>query len=289
MSVFSDLKPRNRASRNAFDLSRRSVFSTKAGQILPVFVQPTLPSSHYRLDMQQLLRTQPLQTAAFTGFSINYDFVFVPLNHLYSSFNQFIAQRENKNLANQPSYQSVPTFNLSNFLLDLLPYAVYDYYMAQVPYASWIGELQDNRLEYSSLHNSTCVNFSSALEIIRNLDLLGYGNFLPLVKECAVYFNKYLVSHGFVTNYFYENYSYFLDNMNDWCMGVSSFSQFLHDLGVTFIEFLNDAPSDYSFYPRAYVSDLKSPSLWPVLAYNKCFYEFYRNTYYDKTHKNTYL
>ena len=91
--VFANLKPKNTVDRNGFDLSRRSVFSAKCGQILPVFCQATIPDSEYKIDVKQLLRTQPLQTAAFTGFSINYDFFFVPNNYGYTSFNEFISFR----------------------------------------------------------------------------------------------------------------------------------------------------------------------------------------------------
>ena len=283
MSVFSDIKPRNRASRNAFDLSRRSVFSTKAGQILPVFVQPTLPSSHYRLDMQQLLRTQPLQTAAFTGFSINYDFVFVPYNHLYSSFNQFIAQRQNKNLANQPSYQTVPVFDFSSFIKYLLPYALYDFYMAQFPFEAWLKQCpQELELVYCTLHNTTCPNYSSALEVFRTLDMLGYGNFLPLLKKTADVFNTYLVDTSHVSVHYENDYELFLEVLNNWVQ-VHGFVHFFTDWLSLCQQFLAASGGSYDFYIDDYLSDLKSPTLWPVLAYNKCFYEYYRNSYYDLT------
>ena len=125
--VFANLKPVNKAERNGFDLSRRSVFSSKCGIILPVFCQATLPDGQYEIDLRQLLRTQPMQTAAFTGFSVNYDFFFVPNNYSYSSFNQFIAQRKDEQRVYQPNHQFVPKLPFRNFMKELMACAVWDY------------------------------------------------------------------------------------------------------------------------------------------------------------------
>lgn len=283
MSVFSDLKPRNTVSRNGFDLSRRCVFSSKAGTIKPVFVQPTLPNSRYRINVNQLMRTQPLQTAAYSGASINYDFVFVPLNHLYSSFNQFIGQRQNKNLVYQPSNTRVPRFDLGSFLGYILPLAIYEYL------CSSFGSVDEfyaevNRQKPGFYHNSNIPspfidtlphdpNQGLYLDIVSQLDMFGYGNFLPLVKTWASAFISY------------EGYTDLGDLVSFITSNYDASKSLRYQRYVNIIEIIIDDVNGSSdvggknfnyFIPSGIY-----PNLWPALAYNKAFYEYYRSSYYD--------
>ena len=110
-------------TRNVFDLSQRHIFSAKAGQIIPVCMVDTVPGDKFELDLMNIARTMPLNTAAFARVKQNFDFVFVPYRVLWSRFNEFIAQRndprsalygttsmDNPNMT--PSY--VPNISLSD-------------------------------------------------------------------------------------------------------------------------------------------------------------------------------
>lgn len=294
MGVFSNLKPRNSVERNGFDLSRRSVFSTKCGMILPCFCQATLPDSEYKIDLRQLLRTQPLQTAAFTGFTINYDFFFVPNNYSYSSFNEFISQRKDDRHVGQPSFQTVPRFNMKSFLRFVLAGAVYDTILdwhykstgysviehpsqTSVPFGFYLIS------SVNSPWQSTC------LEIVRVLDMLGYGNYLPYVKEYATALFNDMSLYG---------NSKGVDIADSASNFVFILKQYLGELvDVTWADVDFNTPTkifqalialmDYistSENMSCSISDLDAslaPTLWPFLAYNKAFYEFYRNSYYD--------
>ena len=79
--------------RNVFDLSQRHIFSAKAGQIIPVACVDTVPGDKFELDLVNIARTMPLNTAAFTRMKQSFDWVFVPYRALWSRFNEFIAQR----------------------------------------------------------------------------------------------------------------------------------------------------------------------------------------------------
>ena len=79
--------------RNVFDLSQRHIFSAKAGQIIPVACVDTVPGDKFELDLVNIARTMPLNTAAFTRMKQSFDWVFVPYRSLWSRFNEFIAQR----------------------------------------------------------------------------------------------------------------------------------------------------------------------------------------------------
>ena len=197
-SVFSNLKPRPSVDRNGFDLSRRSVFSTKVGYILPVFSQPTLPNSEYKIDVKQLLRTQPLQTAAYSGFSINYDFVYIPHNNSYSAFNQFIAQKPDRNVVESTDYTKVPVINLRSFVRMLLAVGLWDYTISTHFNVYNDGFDSDELVPRYLFVFGNCSWQSVSLSCFRTLDMLGYGNFLPILKTLYNIFwtslNNYNVS-----------------------------------------------------------------------------------------------
>ena len=207
MGVFSEIKPKNSARQNPFDRSAYSSYNTKCGMILPLRFWPTLPSSEYSLDLKALLRTQPLSTAAFAGFSINYDVVWTPYNDHYSSFNQFIAQRLNKQHTTQPDIQQIPHFQLRNFVELVVSIATYDYINCSLSYEERARYHDDQEYQITlPAHNVSMFAEhlpleSMALGCIRTLDLLRYGNYLPLVKSAAAAIDNYLSDSALYTDF----------------------------------------------------------------------------------------
>ena len=206
MGVFSEIKPKNSARKNPFDRSAYSSYNTKCGMILPLRFWPTLPSSEYSLDLKALLRTQPLSTAAFAGFSINYDVVWTPYNDHYSSFNQFIAQRLNKQHTTQPDIQQIPHFQLRNFIELVVTIATFDYINCELSYEERSRYHDDQEYEITMpVHNVSLFAEhlpleSMALGCIRTLDLLRYGNYLPLVKSAAAAIDYFLADSALYTD-----------------------------------------------------------------------------------------
>lgn len=285
-SVFSNLKPRNTVQRNGFDLSRRSVFSTKCGQILPVFCQATLPDSEYSIDVKQLLRTQPLQTAAFTGFSINYDFFFVPNNYGYTSFNEFIAQRQDERHVGQPPYTSIPKFNFRGFMNRLIPCCVFDYIASTYlgvnkGYDSEFGMSPNYGFILGTPNAPWC---SVSLEVLRSLDMMGYGNFLPLVKFAAEKLWVALDGSGTIV----DSYDIFINELINRTYDLVPSYTGLTDLNSAIFAIstcVNQAMKDDGLTGFASEFPDIHPTLWTFLAYNKAFYEYYRNVYYDDDFK----
>lgn len=282
-SVFSNLKPRNTVQKNGFDLSRRSVFSTKCGQILPVFCQATLPDSEYSIDVKQLLRTQPLQTAAFTGFSVNYDFFFVPNNYSYSSFNEFISQRLDSRHVGQPSNKYVPTFSYKGFMTSLVAICIHDYLIidhfgANFGYSKYTYHTQP-RFKFGSINAPWCC---VSLEVLRSLDMFGYGNFLPQVKLLANLVWEELNSSdpGLLNNYtnFLAAVHNYVVTVNPQALPLGNFSSFVYHFKTIAEEALS-LRGMLNLFEFVNIQ----PTLWCALAYNKAFYEFYRNVYYDET------
>lgn len=289
-SVFSNLKPVNHAPRNGFDLSRRSVFSTKCGQILPVFVQATLPDSEYRIDVKQLLRTQPLQTAAFTGFSINYDFFFVPNNYSYSSFNEFISQREDSRHVGQPSIDSVPRFSFKGFMRALCSCCIYDYliqtYFTPTAYKPFDVNYWSAYTPMFLITSPNIPTASVSLEVLRSLDMLGYGNYLPLVKSYVSRLWHWFKTENPDSSSYVDFYLFVRDTTRQGQAGETFVPDTADKMAYAMFylcDTLDEVESDETLSPNYYLNSFPDvqPTLWPALAYNKAFYEFYRNSYYD--------
>lgn len=96
-NIMSMTKLKNRVSRNGFDLSRKNLFTAKAGEALPVACIECLPGDSHRIDMAWFTRTQPVNTAAYTRMREYYDWYFVPTNLLWNKFNTFVTQMTDNN------------------------------------------------------------------------------------------------------------------------------------------------------------------------------------------------
>lgn len=125
MSSFKLPTPHPTLSRNGFDLSSRRIFSAPAGALLPVLTQEVNPGEHFSISVQDLVRTQPLNTAAFARCKEYYHFFFVPYRALWSSSDRFFTGVTNgdrsyksfnelkgdiSNLSKAPNF--VPNFDL---------------------------------------------------------------------------------------------------------------------------------------------------------------------------------
>lgn len=91
-SIFSLGKHRQHLSRNAFDLSRKALFTAPSGALLPVFAQEVQPNDHVKIDMASFTRTAPLNSAAYVRVNEQVDFFFVPYRLLWSFWPQFISR-----------------------------------------------------------------------------------------------------------------------------------------------------------------------------------------------------
>ena len=78
MSLFNMSAVKNHPRRSGFDLSNRVCFTSKAGELLPVFWDIVYPGDSFRIKTQLFTRTQPLNTAAYTRIREYLDFYFAP-------------------------------------------------------------------------------------------------------------------------------------------------------------------------------------------------------------------
>lgn len=150
---------RNKPSRNGFDLSQKINFTAKVGELMPVWWTPVLPTDSLRVQVNNFIRTQSLNSAAFARMRGYFDFYFVPFSQMWQHFNTAVTQM-NTNL----QYASGPVISDNKALSGQLPYFTCE----QV--AKYIISLGDKKNAFGFFRSTmTC----------RLLEYLGYGNFYP--------------------------------------------------------------------------------------------------------------
>ena len=149
-------------SRSGFDLSNRLLFSSKAGEMLPVFVQEVIPTNKKRITFEWFTRTQPLDTAAYTRLREYVDFYFVPYDQLWKQWRNFALQMNDNAI-----YAS--DINKQQSVSDKHPY----FTVKQV--ADYIYRINNEE----SPANLNCFGFSRPLLSCKLLEYLGYGDFTP--------------------------------------------------------------------------------------------------------------
>lgn len=149
----------NKPSRNGFDMSRKINFTSKVGELLPVWTMPVLPTDDIRINLSNFIRTQSLNQAAFARMRGYYDFYFVPYQQLWNQFNTAITQM-NTNLQNAQG----PVMSDNKPLSGQLPF----FSCEQVAkYIISLGQKKD------------AFGFFRSTQTCRLLEMLGYGDFSP--------------------------------------------------------------------------------------------------------------
>ena len=158
MSLFKIPTPHPNLSRNGFDLSSRRVFSNSVGQLLPVGCWELNPSEKFRISVQDLVRTQPLNTAAFARCKEYYHFFFVPYPALWMYSDAFFTGVVNPDSAARRS--STGTTN-------------YDWVPKSAPYFD-LDKILD-RLSGTSYKSLDALGYKRSYGAYKLLNFLGYG------------------------------------------------------------------------------------------------------------------
>lgn len=158
---------KNHPRRSGFDLSNRVCFTSKAGELLPVFWDIVYPGDSFKIKTQLFTRTQPLNTAAYTRIREYLDFYFVPLRLINKNLPTALMQmQDNPVQATGLSSNKVVT-------TDIPWISVGD---PSTGYASLYG-LSFLRKDSPAIEN--LLGFDSVTMSAKLLMYLRYGNFLP--------------------------------------------------------------------------------------------------------------
>lgn len=228
-NLFKSIKPTAQLGQSSFDLSQKHVFSSKTGMAVPCCPIETVPADHFKINVASLHRTMTMNTAAFLRGKFRYDTYFVPYSQIWHNFNQFIDQRPDKHSSAWLGSKFVPSFELGG----LLKFALQSF--------------RKYHWNTSNVFALDCDMYGSPFIFgcLRMLDMLGYGNFEPLLIPT--------MSINPATG-------------NPW-------SGTERDTAFT------DALTYASQFDGKYLN------LFRISAYNHIWYDIYRNKYYDEVYK----
>lgn len=171
MSLFNMSAVKNHPRRSGFDLSNRVCFTSKAGELLPVFWDFVYPGDSFKIKTQLFTRTQPLNTAAYTRIREYLDFYFVPLRLINKNLPTALMQMQDN---------PVQATGLSSNKIVTTDIPWVPVYTSGTGYNSLAG--------LTNLRNSSSVplnllGFNSISSSAKLLMYLRYGNFLPSVTD----------------------------------------------------------------------------------------------------------
>lgn len=158
---------KNHPRRSGFDLSNRVCFTSKAGELLPVFWDIVYPGDSFKIKTQLFTRTQPLNTAAYTRIREYLDFYFVPLRLINKNLPTALMQMQDNPVqatglsSNKIVTTDIPWIPIGNSSND---------------YSSLTG-LSFLRKDSPVIEN--LLDFDSITMSAKLLMYLRYGNFLP--------------------------------------------------------------------------------------------------------------
>lgn len=122
MGLFKLPSPHPNLSRNGYDLSSRKVFSAPAGALLPIGVWECNPTEKFSFKVDDFVRTQPLNTAAFARCKEYYHFFFVPYRSLWNHSDKFFTGVTNGDrMYERPSFVDKLTASEGNFVPASMP------------------------------------------------------------------------------------------------------------------------------------------------------------------------
>lgn len=167
---------KNHPRRSGFDLSNRVCFTSKAGELLPVFWDIVYPGDSFKIKTQLFTRTQPLNTAAYTRIREYLDFYFVPLRLINKNLPTALMQmQDNPVQATGLSSNKIVTTDI--------PWVPVN--SPSTPYGS-LTALTDVRASASSSSSPFVENllgFDAITQSAKLLMYLRYGNFLSSVAS----------------------------------------------------------------------------------------------------------
>lgn len=259
MSLLNKITHTSPLGRNAFDMSQKRLFTASAGELLPVYCLETVPGDSVEISVNDFLRTQPFNTAAFVRMKQYVHFFFVPYRCLSTKWEKYVMRspRQESTIlskfsgdGNSPSflqYKNEFTFPILSTLIRLCTFkdSVSDFWWDKVFSTNWPYSLLDKSI---SEEVPRAVLASRALKL---LDMLEYG-----IGD---------IDYSELSSTSQRRYNFWRQNLN------GSFS------GKTDLVDLDGPPSDAD---EGYVTNAvvrTRANLFRLLAYNRIYQDFYRD------------
>lgn len=185
-NLFSFGDVRNHPHRSGFDLSRRICFTSKAGELLPVYYKLVYPGDKFEIRHQLFTRTQPVNTAAYTRIREYLDWYFVPLRLINKNLPQALM-----NMQDNPVQASA--IGANKVVTNDIPY----FPLKASPGVASLNVLMRSMYGAGSSSSPSVLNFfgfNSASLSAKLLMMLRYGNFVSDDTDASVYGRSYGLS-----------------------------------------------------------------------------------------------
>lgn len=185
-NVLGRAQVNNKVSLNAFDLSHRNVFSSSAGEILPVSVIEMLPNEKATIKPNWFTRAQALQSDSFGRLIENTQTFFVPFSSLWRFAPQSMLSTIGVNLNGEPDSRICVDPGVSAARGEKLPFVyLSDLYAYCAFYESFAYNLcklakTQSIVQYSGTLTDNFLgrdNFLRSISAARLFSYLGYGSF----------------------------------------------------------------------------------------------------------------
>lgn len=167
--LFGLNKPDTRLRKNVFDLSASNTYSISAGMLVPTLIRELNPGEKVELSVASMIRTQPLNTAAFVRSTQYYHAFFVPFKQLWSPWDNFINGVDyRQSTLQKKAGDSIPGFKFAKLILRLFQAGLLAGVHADKDGTNVIsiGDPSKSRDQ---------LGYSYVYGISRLLDMLGYG------------------------------------------------------------------------------------------------------------------
>lgn len=177
---------------NGFDMSMRRLFTMPPGMLLPVYCDLLNPNDKGTVNVNAMVRTESVDTAAFQNFKLHFDWFLVPIRQEYQFWSEFYngVFDANTNFVQTSNKFSLPfanfNINTSNFVGDI-----------SSPNTSWFGYYGEDGTTFSE--NSDEMGVPYIHNFYRLADLLG----LSKMQDVPIFPYKHLAYHKiFYSHYF---------------------------------------------------------------------------------------
>ena len=261
MGLFKLPSPHPNLSRNGYDLSSRKVFSAPAGALLPIGVWECNPTEKFSFKVDDFVRTQPLNTAAFARCKEYYHFFFVPYRALWQHSDKFFTGVTNGDrMFDRPSFLNQLRGEEGNFVPSSMP----SFYLDEL-HRLLISKDAELSKEATSLTRAPGMLFKT-----------GGVDFVDKIEKSKVEFGKLNLSEKDALGYSYTYGAFRLLHM----LGYG-----IDDKGRVFYpEIFEKAPADLDPMAKALTyfipHNLANP--FRLLGYQRIYNDFYRNQLWEK-------
>lgn len=261
MGLFKLPSPHPNLSRNGYDLSSRKVFSAPAGALLPIGVWECNPTEKFSFKVDDFVRTQPLNTAAFARCKEYYHFFFVPYRALWQHSDKFFTGVTNGDrMFDRPSFLNQLKGDEGNFIPSSMP----SFYLDEL-HRLLISKDAELSKEATSLTRVPGMLFKT-----------GGVDFADKIEKSKIEFGKLNLSEKDALGYSYTYGAFRLLHM----LGYG-----IDDKGRVFYpEIFEKAPADLDPMAKALTyfipHNLANP--FRLLGYQRIYNDFYRNQLWEK-------